>query len=316
MSAPVDAGQLQRALQRVKSIAEGESGVLQVIACGTDAIPALRRLLFAREPSGLYEPRRHVVEALDALKAHDVLIDFLATPRAISDPVERVGEEAVRNAAARALVHCNDPRLPSLLLGMAETWHSPGAIEVLGAWRRAEALACMVAALGDDIARPAAEAALRDFGAAAVPILRRAATDIRPHRGAESESSRRRRRSVLALLLEAGCFAGAELPNDIASLRADEHPEIAAIACQMQLASGPAATRRVAARRSIDLLTRVNQIVRADIEDALVAHADITRGVLPEIAPVAQPAVDDRSPAAMAARTLRRVATRIGYAQS
>lgn len=310
-NAPADAERLRRALQRVKSIAEGESGVLDVVACGPSAVPALRRFLFAREPSGLYEPRRHAVEALAALGAHDALIDFLASPHAISDPVERAGEEAVLDAAARALVHCGDPRLPSLLLRLARAWQSPGAIEVLGNWRRPEALPCIVAALADDIARPAAEAALRAFGAAAVPLLCEAAIDRRPDSATESESSRRRRRSALTLLLEAGWVADRDLRNDIEGLCMDRYPEIAATACRLRLAGGSAAARRTAAQRAIDLLGHVNQIVRADIEDALVTHADITRDVLAAMTPVESPCANDRSPTAMAARTLRRVAIRI-----
>jgi hypothetical protein len=44
-------------------------------------------LLFAREPSGLFEARCRAVEVLARLGAHDVLADFLAFHADAADPV-------------------------------------------------------------------------------------------------------------------------------------------------------------------------------------------------------------------------------------
>ena len=101
------------------------------------------------------------------------LMGLLEAPIETADPVAGAGEEAVRNAAARALSQSNDPRLLPTLLRLAATWHLPGAIEVLGARRCAAALPSMVAALGDDIpgrrrrrrCAPWEKRRLRNFGA-------------------------------------------------------------------------------------------------------------------------------------------------------
>lgn len=50
----VPAGKLERALEKLISLHEGDRGVLEVVACAARAIPRLRTLLFRREPSGLF----------------------------------------------------------------------------------------------------------------------------------------------------------------------------------------------------------------------------------------------------------------------
>jgi hypothetical protein len=95
------------------------------------------------------------------LGAQAVLFDFLAAPHAIADPVERVGTETVIDCAARTPLHCDDPQLRALLLGLAETRLLPGAIDRFGAQHCVEALPCLVATLGDDIAHPANSAPTR-----------------------------------------------------------------------------------------------------------------------------------------------------------
>jgi hypothetical protein len=98
------APKLTEAINRMMSLHDGDRGLLEVVACGKEAIGPPRFLLFKREPSGIYEPRRRVASALRSLQAYDVLREFLALRREISDPVERTGEDAVINAAARELM--------------------------------------------------------------------------------------------------------------------------------------------------------------------------------------------------------------------
>ncbi len=104
------ASDIQLALDRLKSLHDGDIGVLEIVACGRRAIPALRALLLEGESSGIYHPRCRAVEALSALGAHDVLIEFLGSPREMADPVNRTGEEVVISAAARALTNSSDER--------------------------------------------------------------------------------------------------------------------------------------------------------------------------------------------------------------
>jgi hypothetical protein len=97
---------VRHAMNRLKSLHEGDLGIIEVTACGTRAIPGLRALLFARERSGLYHARRRAVAVLVALGAYDELMDFLTAHREAGDAVERLGDEAVINAAALAWRIC------------------------------------------------------------------------------------------------------------------------------------------------------------------------------------------------------------------
>jgi hypothetical protein len=77
---------VERAIAKLKSLQDGDTGVIDAIACGRQAVPALRRILFERERSGLYQTRRRAVEALAGLAASDVLIEFLETDRVYRGP--------------------------------------------------------------------------------------------------------------------------------------------------------------------------------------------------------------------------------------
>ena len=131
---------MQRALDRLKSLHDGDLGVLDVVACGRRAIPLLRSLLLEGASSGVYHPRCRAVEALAALGAYDVLIEFLSAPREVADPVNRTGEEAVISAAARALADNREERVLPLLLELAKRQPLEGVIDALGSFRCAQAI--------------------------------------------------------------------------------------------------------------------------------------------------------------------------------
>jgi hypothetical protein len=189
------------AVERLTSLSEGDDAILEVVAFGDRAIPALRALLAKREPSGLFQARCRIVDALAAIGAYEELIDFLSTHNEASDPVERLGDDAVINAAARALASLREDRVFSLLMALAADRIRPGVVTALGAFERAEASSYLVAALAEDESRLAAETALRRLGGSARPVLLAAATR-HPFDRNESESRRRQRRSALALLKE------------------------------------------------------------------------------------------------------------------
>ena len=178
---------VERAIAKLKSLQDGDTGVIDAIACGTQAVSALRQILFERERSGLYQTRCR------AVGASDVLIEFLEKDRVITDSVERVGEDAVINAAARALPNVHDPHVFALLLRLARHAHVTGVIRALGTSGRAEAIPALIAALEDDASRPTAETALRNFGRRTKGALLNAAIMQLPVPERESPSSVRRR---------------------------------------------------------------------------------------------------------------------------
>ena len=301
-----DRGALDEALADLRALAHTDRGVLEAIACGAVAVPPLRALLFAPEPSGLFAPRCAAVVALAALGAKDVLIDFLAASHQIADPVSRVGTEAVMDCAARALMRSKNPRLPALLRYLAETSLLPGAIEWLGAHGRIEALPCLIRALGDDVAFPSAITALHSLGAVALPALWRAVLDPSPDRDHETDTSRRRRRAALAVLCDID--ADAAPAGALQRLADDGDPGISTAALCWQLDADPAADRHAVALRLVAALDRDDIAGRYDIESCLERHAGLVRSLLTETG---------RSNVIMTEagrRVLGRVAARLGVA--
>lgn len=302
---------LTRALERLVSLQDGDLGVLDVVSFGADAVPPLQRLLFTREPSGLYQPRCHVVDALAALGARDVLRAFVQTDRNSADPVEAAGEEAVLNAALRALRGEQDDVFFQRLLTLAATRRLAGAIELLGGFRRPEALPCLVAALVDDVVRPTAEAAIRLYGRAAGPALIAGATERVVQDGAETDSSLRRRRAALELLAEIGGTAD-PTRQQCAIWLSDDDPGIVLGGSRLVMAYGTPAERQDAAHRLLALLPSVNWPLRNRIERFLIEHPDDARPALRALPPGMVPDAADFSALAETQRSLIRLVREIG----
>lgn len=190
---------LDTAIKKLRSLHDGDLGVVDTVMCGKRAIPALRALLFEREPSGLFESRCRAVRALSTLNARDVLVDFLTEPRRATDPVERLGDDAVINAAARALAKYQDEDTFQLLVNLLDTQLLPGAVAAIGSFGRIAAIPYLIAALAEDECRPYAEAALEKIGPRARGALIDAVKTVAPDN--ESPSHARQRQSALRLLV-------------------------------------------------------------------------------------------------------------------
>jgi hypothetical protein len=299
------AGDVARALERLTSLHDGDLGVIEITACGSRAVPALRALLLEGAASGIYQPRCRAVEALAALGADDVLIEFLKAPRDVPDPVNRTGEDAVINVAARALIGSDDKRIFPVLMALAPTRLLAGVVEALGALGGAEALPILIRALGEDHTRGVAEAALGRLGAAARPALSALATRPLPAAAQETVSSRRMRLSALGLLVRIG--APGKLLRD---LLGDADPEIAAMACRALLAAVGTEDGGEAVRRLIALLPRLSLIACAEAEDCLAEHFDSARDIILARLREDPPDPADASPRARAYRALLRIARR------
>lgn len=275
--------ELERATSHLTSLTDGDRGVLEIVRIGQRAVPRLRTLLFQREPSGLFQPRCRVVDALATLHAHAVLAEFLQADRHITDPVERAGEEAVINAAARAVQGNMDEALFHRLLLLAETRKLVGPIEVIGQTRRSEAVCCLIRALGDDVARTAAEEALRKFGAAAATALIDAAASAV---ASEDESARRRRRAAMRLLNEIDPPpATTEALRD--RWRGNPDIEIAVLGCGMTLKQGDAAECEQAVHQLIQMLGAADWPTCREIKDLLSQSAGSAsmHGLLEQLPP-------------------------------
>ncbi len=271
-SDPGKAAEVERAIARLVSLRDDAPlGVVAAVACGADAIPALRRILFTRESSGLYEARRRAVEALAQLHAYDVLIEYLDLSREVVDPVEETGEQAIINAIARALAEWDDPQAAALLLGLTHRLPLAGVVEALGKIRCAGAVDYLVAALAEDDVRAWAEAALRNLGAMAVPVLVRTARARRPADECESVSSKRQRQSALGLIAEMKLDGTSVWPG-LSGLMEDGDQRVRALACRIALRIAPERDRRKAVETLADLLSGPDFLLRDDIAGWLAGH--------------------------------------------
>ena len=272
------ADDVQHAIEKMKALLDGDIGVMDAVSCGRSAIPALRALLFAREPSGIYQPRCWAAQALSILGAFDILFEFLNTPHEASDPVERAGDDAVINAAARHLSVVRDDPVFRLFLDLTRRRYWPGVIAALGAFRREEAIPYLVGALAEDDCRLLAEPTLLTFGRAALPELLSAATFRYPSAYVESETSIRKRRSALSLLMQIGVP-----PSSWPSLRdlvLDREPRIAVLACELCLMIVSEEEWAGAVHRLIELMEGADWRLESDIEECLVRHYRKTSHVI------------------------------------
>lgn len=261
----------------LKGLRGGDHAVADLVALGPSAVPSLRSFLFQPEPSGIYEPRCHAVAALGALKAEDVLLDFISAARTvrIEDPVERTGEDAVINAAARAIRHRRDDATFDILMRMARQRPMSGVIDALGDMGRDQAIPCLVAGLSSDFARRSAEAALRKFGSRARPHLIAAALDAQPAPDNESETSLRARCGALDLLGEIGLTL--DEWSQLKPLMAANDNRVAALAAHLALITDqPAADREAALKRLIELLRCANWLLVVHIEEWLASNCEDT----------------------------------------
>jgi hypothetical protein len=108
LESQTEEAEIERLVQDLNALEEGERTAGTLMAYGRSAIPALRRFLLEGRPSVVYQPRRWAVEALAGIGARDVLIEYLKHKRLLADPAVRFGEEPVENAAARALARWKD----------------------------------------------------------------------------------------------------------------------------------------------------------------------------------------------------------------
>jgi hypothetical protein len=288
------ADDVQRAIDKLKSLRDGSIGVVEAVACGRRAIPLLRALLFEREPSGIYQPRCSATQALSILGAYDILIEFLSASYDARDPVERAGDDAVINAVARNLSVMREERIFQLLLGLARRRCWPGVIGALAVFHRDEAIPYLISALGEDDCRLLAEPALIDIGRRAQPPLLQVVTTPSPSAELESETSIRKRRSALSLLMEMG--VPRELWPSLRHLVSDKDPRIVVLACEICLSIAPDDQRTGAVHRLIGLLENADWRLGSDIEECLVRHYSKSREVIVSMLRDAAEVAEDPTP--------------------
>ncbi|HTW54134.1 MAG TPA: hypothetical protein VME45_19760 [Stellaceae bacterium] len=299
----------ERLIARLQALYDADRAALELTALGPAAIPPLRKFLFQREPSGLYQPRVLAVSALAALKAEDVLLDFLWNAPAVDivDPVERTGEDAVINAAARALAHRRDEKLFAALIGIAGCRSLAGVVEALGKMRRKKAIPYLIKGLASDFCRPVAEAALHEIGAAARSALIGVALKAIPSVDSETVSSLRTRRSAVTVLRDIGVTL--EQWSVLEPLMWSTDEWLSASACRLGLARGqPSVDKEEAVRRLFHLLRSSDWLLSLEIETWLADNYDVTSRVIAEAIERADPVLQDSQVRGSLLRVTARIA--------
>jgi hypothetical protein len=255
-----------QAIEHLKSLHDGDRGFAEVVSVGNETIPGLRALLLQREPSGLFQARCRAVDALAALHAYDVLAEFLSLERRIDDPVERVGEDAVLNAAALAIANVHEEWVFQLLFRLADERLLRGTLAGLSAFKRLETIPLLIRALAEDDLHLTAASQLRDFGQAAAPFLVRAAVGWRDDGRPQSETRLRMRRRALLLLSDMNIAS--EWPA-LRSLIEDDDDWIAILAAKLCLRFGSKDDLTRMARHLRKLNTGTDWLKRREIESIL-----------------------------------------------
>lgn len=267
--------EITKLIDGLNSLHEGDRAVDLLVTCGEMAIPHIRKYLMEGQPSHIYQPRQRAISALARLSAKDILIEYLCTAKDISDPEVLFGEEAVENTAARALVRWQTDDVFEILLRIAYTRTLPGVIEALGSFRRQELIPLFIEALMDDVARTAAENALKSMGEIAKPALIEAARIPNPPDDYESPSNLLRRRSAMRIL--AALTVTVAEWRKLKELLGDCDPEVSITAARIALDAANSEDRSKFVRTMIGKIPYVSWYVQTEIENCFVKHYDVVQ---------------------------------------
>lgn len=265
-------------IERLHVLKEGEQVVAALVHCGHEAIEPLRKFLFDGRPSSVYHPRQRAVQALAALGAQDILIEYLTREKNIPDPIDRYGEEAVEGTAARLVARWRTDAVYAVLLQLLRKKPLPGLIDAISEFNRIEPIPLLITCLGDSVCCTFAEEALRKAGQTAYRQLLAAARSPEPSEEYESPSSLCRRRTVLRLLAELGVSAD-DWPY-LSPLQDDRDPEIVIRAHRIALAVSQENVNILVVRQLVGMLSHVPWFLRIEMESWLVDHFDITMEVI------------------------------------
>jgi len=258
-------------VERLQSLGEGESAIADLVACGSRAVPHLRKFLLAGRITSVPQPRVWAVEALAWLRANDVLLEYVQAPARTHDPQLLLAEDAVKNTAARRIGETRDEQTFQILLDLSRKRNLPGLIESLAEFERPEAIPCLDRALEDDFCRAAAEAGLRRLGRRARNALMLSALMPLPNAEEETPGSLFRRRSVLMLLAEVGL----DRTNwaELRPILAERDPELLVRIARITAAVADSADRFTAARKLVGVLAGLPWYLIKETETALEALA-------------------------------------------
>jgi hypothetical protein len=260
--------QVARLVEELKSPHDAESAALKLIACGPSAINQLRAFLLFGTPSNVFQSRCLAVQILGRLQAKEVLVEFLRSENEIADPEVRLGEDAVKEMAARELAPLRGEDVFVLLLDLICKRPLAGYIEAIAEFKRPEAIPYLIKALEDDVCNPAAEEALRKVYPSARRFLMTTIFLRLPDSANEAPSSIRRRRSASRLLSGGGISVKEWF--SLAALIDERDLVIFTAISSLGAALGSTEEKEKIANRMLDLLPGIDWSLQDEFEKVLV----------------------------------------------
>ncbi len=238
----------EEAVERLRSLREGERAFGDVCRHGADAVPPLAALL-AGPTEAVGQPRELAAEALAVIggpAAADALLAALEDSAARDGrlpPVLREAESGVLSSLARALAELKDPRAPDALSRILWKRCHAGCLAALASFEDPRLVGFAVRCLRDGATSGPAAEALRLYGAASVAPLAETLGRPRLVRGAEPPTSAAGRALAATLLGELG---GVGAGPALAAALDDPAPEVRLAAAVALARLGPDEASRAA----------------------------------------------------------------------
>jgi len=301
---------IARAIAQLLALRDADRAVIELIALGPRVIPPLREFLLQHRPSGIYQPARDAVFVLASLHADDALMEYLAqaVETDIADPADRTGEDAIVNAAARALRHRRDDACFALLMTFAGQRPLGGVIEALGEMGREAAIPRLIEGLASDFTRHVASAALTKFGARARPALLETALTPKPSAESESATSHATRQSAVGVLSEIGVTL--QEWSRLRPLAEASDTRLAALTWRLALVTAqPLLDRETAIRGLIRLLKSSDWLLTMQIEGWLAQHHELAIRIISQAVDRGDSTVNDETVRRSLLRVIASVAT-------
>lgn len=264
--------EIQRSIEQLRSIVDGERAMERLIASGPRAIPYLESFLLSEPPRSIAIPRCRAVHALGELGGCSTLISYFRSYKLPGNPQVLFAEDSVRSAAALELIRYPSEQIFEVLLDAARQRVTGGIISAISKFHHPKTVPLLFEVLEDDLCREEAKASLRQMPAAsreyAVLCVRgQTATHLL------GVAAIRRCRATLELLGEFGISA--DEWQDVQQFLSDEDPDIVIAAAALGLRFGPAADEEKVVNALLRIADRIHWLQEKRITELLDAHPQV-----------------------------------------
>ena len=279
--APEDRAHVDRLIELLESVLAGDRAVEELLALGPQVVPDVARFLLESPPRSLALPRCRAVRVLGELGACAALLMYFHQYWKPADASVLLAEDAVRSAAAQALLHCASAEVFPTLLEAVRDRATGGLVEAVGEFRRPEALPILFELLEDDLCCEQAKTALRKVRQAAqsfAVLLLRGQAEL----SIAGPGTSRRRRATLQLLAEWG--AATSNWSDLRGYLWDEDADCVIAAAQIGFPIASESQQAEIVSALIEGAAKINGAQEIEVIELLDEHGAIARQVAERVA--------------------------------